>query len=72
MKNLVNRVKYVMTGEDGASNVEIIVWISVVLVIATFLFLFRDSIVEFVEDATSKVDDFDTQGTGSPSKGGGR
>lgn len=72
MKNLVNRAKYVMTGEDGASNVEIIVWISVVLVIATFLFLFRDSIVDFVEDATNKVDDFDTQGQGNPSKGGGR
>ena len=72
MRKLFNRAKYVMTGEDGASNVEIIVWISVVLVIATFLFLFRDSIVEFVEDATTKVDQFDTQGQGTPTKGGGR
>ena len=31
MKNLMNRVSYVMDGEDGASNVEIVVWISVVL-----------------------------------------
>lgn len=55
MKNLMNRAKYVLTGEDGASNVEIIVWISVVLVIATILFLFRDSINAFLGRATGQV-----------------
>lgn len=75
MRNLINRAKYVMSGEDGASNIEIIVWISVVLVIATFLFMFRDSINAFITDATSKVDEFDTKGnaTGTHgSSGGGR
>jgi len=56
MKDLLNRAKYVLEGEDGASNVEIIVWISVVLVIATALFLFRDAISGFIGRAQGEVD----------------
>mgnify|MGYP006894370322 FL=1 len=52
----MNRAKYVLNGEEGASNIEIIVWISVVLVIATALFLFRDSIIAFIERARGQVD----------------
>lgn len=58
MRKIMNRAKYVLEGEDGASNIEIIVWISVVLVIATVLFLFRDSITKFINKAIKKVDDF--------------
>ena len=54
--NLLNKVNYVISGEDGASNVEIIVWISVVLVIATALFLFRNQITKFIKGAGSQVD----------------
>jgi Flp pilus assembly pilin Flp len=56
MKNLMNRAKHVLKGEDGASNIEIIVWISVVLVIATALFLFRDAITGFLGKAKGSVD----------------
>lgn len=59
MKNLMNRAKHVMNGEDGASNIEIIVWISVVLVIATALFLFRDAITGFLGGAEGKVGDLE-------------
>lgn len=52
----MNRAKFALTGEDGASNVEIIVWISVVLVLATVLFLFRDAIWRFIELAIDKID----------------
>lgn len=55
MKNLMNRIKYVMQGEDGASNLEIVVWFSVVLMIATALFFFKDAIVRFTEDSGKKV-----------------
>lgn len=58
MKELFSRAKYVLDGEEGASNLEIIVWFSVVLVIATALFLFRDAIAKFVGDATSSVNNF--------------
>lgn len=61
MKNLMNRAKHVLNGEDGASNIEIIVWISVVLVIATALFLFRDAISKFLSDSTGKVKDLKVQ-----------
>ncbi|WP_257142948.1 hypothetical protein [Bacillus thuringiensis] len=52
----MNRAKFVLNGEDGASNVEIIVWISVVLVLATALFLFKDQIVGFLGKAGGTVD----------------
>ena len=38
-----------------------IVGISVVLVIATVLFLFRDSITEFIKQATGKVGEFEVE-----------
>ena len=59
MKNLINRAKYVMSGEEGASNVEIIVWMSVCLIIATFLFAFRDKVTEFITKASTKVESFE-------------
>ena len=55
MKNLIQRAKYVMKGEEGASNIEIIVWISVVLVIATALFAFRDAITGFLGKSSGSV-----------------
>ncbi len=55
MKNLMNRVSYVIDGEDGASNVEIVVWISVVLIIATVLYLFKDAIIGFLQRAINRV-----------------
>ena len=64
IKGLFNRAKYVVSGEEGASNVEIIVWISVVLVIATVLFLFRDSINDFIKKAIDKVDSFEVDADG--------
>ena len=53
--------KIALTGETGASNVEIIVWISVVLVIATVLFLFRDQITGFITNAGKEVGSFKTK-----------
>lgn len=59
MKKLLNRVKHVLGNEEGASNIEIIVWISVVLTIATVLFLFRDSITTFITKAIGQVNKMD-------------
>ena len=55
MKNLLNRVNYVLNGEEGASNVEIIVWFSVVFVIATVLFLFKDAVIGFINDIITRI-----------------
>lgn len=54
--NFMNRIKVALTGEDGASNLEIIVWMSVVLVIATLLFAFKDQIGKFLGRAGKSVD----------------
>lgn len=55
MNKLLIRAKHVIVNEDGASNIEIIVWISVVLVIATVLYLFRDAVTAFITKAIGKV-----------------
>ena len=57
---LMERFNYVMSGEDGASNLEIIVWMAVVLVIAGFLFAFRSQITKFITGATGQVNKMDT------------
>lgn len=53
---MIERAKFVCGGEEGASNVEIIIWISVVLVIATVLIVFRTSITGFLGKSSAEVD----------------
>lgn len=59
MKNLLNRAKYVTQGEDGASTVELVVWFSVVLILGTVLYLFKDSIWDFIVRVIGRVDGLD-------------
>jgi len=61
MKSFMNRVKNKLKREDGASNIEIIVWVVVVLVIAVALFLFRDQISDFLGTATDSVGNMDSR-----------
>ena len=58
MKKLLKRANHVLNNEVGASNVEIIVWMSVVLTIATVLFLFKDSIIAFIQKVIGKINGF--------------
>ena len=60
INNLVKRAKYVMTGEDGMELVQTIILISVALVLASVFFLFKDSIVTFVQKAINEVNLFKT------------
>ncbi len=53
------RFKYCVLNEEGASNLEIIVWMAVVLVIAGFLFAFRAQISNFINNATGQVKKMD-------------
>ena len=62
MKSLFKRAKYVLTGDKGSSNLEIIIWFSVVLVISTALFLFKDKVVEFIKNATTEVENLKVSG----------
>lgn len=61
MEKLINRAKHVVGGEEGMSNIELIVWIVVVLVIAVALFAFRDKISDFLGTSTGKVADMDSK-----------
>ena len=51
-----NRLKYVLSNEEGASNVEIVVWISVILIIIAFFFIFHDNIVNFLKKGFNAMD----------------
>lgn len=53
---LKNRIKYVMSNEEGASNVEIVVWISVILIIIAFFFIFKDNIVSLIKRGFNVMD----------------
>lgn len=61
MKNLLKRVNHVLNCEEGASNVELVVWFSVVFVIATVLYLFKDSIVAFIEKIIDRINGLEVQ-----------
>lgn len=56
MNKLVNRAKYVLTGEDGASNMEFIIITAVILTIAIALFMFGGKIRDFLTQAGAEVD----------------
>lgn len=55
---ILQKLKNVLMDNKGASNVEIVVWISVVLVIATLLFSFRNTIGNWISKATNTVNNF--------------
>jgi len=60
MNKLMQRAQFAVSNERGASNLEIIVWMSVVLVIAGFLFAFRNKIGTFINSVTGKVGSMQT------------
>lgn len=55
MRAMWEKGKRFLQDKAGASNVEIIIWISVVLVVATALFLMRDQISAFLGKATGEI-----------------
>lgn len=71
LNNLKSRAKEVLSGKRGMTMVEIIVLISVILVIATALFLMRGVITDFIDDASNKLDTLDGGGQiGNNAQGG--
>lgn len=63
LKDLKMRAKDVLSGKRGMTMVEIIVLISVILVIATALFLMRGVITDFIGGATDQLDTLNEGGT---------
>lgn len=61
MRNLINKVNYVLNCEDGASNVELVVWFSVVFVIATVLYLFKDAIIAFIQRIIDRINGLEVE-----------
>lgn len=71
---LINKAKYVLTGEDGASNLEFIILTAVVLTIAIAVFMFGGKIKDFLTGAGNEVGDLTTgiKGTMSGAMGGAK
>lgn len=61
MTHLVNRAKYVLNGEEGASMMEIIVWFTVVLAVGAALLLLKDTVVDFLNSIVTKIGTFKTE-----------
>lgn len=61
LQALIARAQYALQGERGVSNVEVIVWISVVLMIATVLFAFKDAVVGFLNRANQQINKLNVQ-----------
>jgi len=61
MKNLIYKGKKSIAGENGAVSTEQMVLIFVALTIATVLFVFRDTVVGYIQSATTRLgsSDFD-------------
>jgi len=60
MKNLIYKGKKNLSATTGAVSTEQMVLIFVALSIATVLFLFRDTVIGYIESATDRLgeDDF--------------
>lgn len=56
INNLRNRFNYVVKGEEGASNIETIIFIGACLLIGTAIFIFKDKIIGFLTSAGTDVD----------------
>ncbi|AJD93463.1 hypothetical protein JMA_41460 (plasmid) [Jeotgalibacillus malaysiensis] len=61
MKNMMERAKFVCGGEEGASNVELIIWFSVVFILALALYAFGDDIQGFLSDSGDSVNGLSDQ-----------
>lgn len=48
MQNIIYRMKYALGNETGASSLEYIVIISLVIVVCTALFFFSDDVAQFM------------------------
>jgi hypothetical protein len=61
MKNIVYKGRKSLADREGAVSTEQMVLIFVALTIATVLFLFRDTVVGYIQRATNRLgdDDFD-------------
>lgn len=56
LKNMVSRTRYVLKGEEGDLNTQMVVLVTLALLVATILFVFKDKIGEFFGNAGDEVD----------------
>jgi hypothetical protein len=55
MRQIIKRIERVLKSVKGALSVEQMVLIFVALTIATVIFIFRDTVVDFIGQATTRL-----------------
>ena len=56
LRNMIKRTQYVLRGEEGDLNTQMVVLVTLALLVATILFVFKDKIGEFFGSAGDEVD----------------
>ncbi len=56
LKEITKRTQYVLKGEEGDLNTQMVVLVTLALLVATIFFLFKDKIGEFFEKAGGTVE----------------
>jgi len=57
LNNMVSRAKYVLEGEEGDLNTQMVVLVTAALLVATIIFAFKDKIGGMFDKAGGVVDD---------------
>lgn len=57
LKKITKRTQYVLKGEEGDLNTQMVVLVTLALLVATIFFIFKDKIGGFFEKAGGTVDD---------------
>lgn len=59
LSNVLNRAKYVVSGEEGASMVELMVWFAVVMAVGGVLLLIKNTVTDYLTDTNTELDKLD-------------
>lgn len=60
LKNIINRMQYVLRGEEGDLNTQMVVITTVCLMIAAMLFTFKHQVEQFFIRVGTSVDELET------------
>ena len=60
LKNITNRIQYVLRGEEGDLNTQMVVITTVCLMIAAMLLIFKQQVEQFFIRAGTSIDSLET------------
>ena len=58
---MLNRIRYVLSGEDGMGTLEYAVLAVIVIIITVAFFKFKDEVIGLIDNATGKVGEINSK-----------